>query len=215
MKVGIIIPYSIDRGWLQDAKESVMNQTYDNITLILSKSDSSVGHNINQGAIKLLEDGCDLIRYLCEDDELTLDSVERTVKHFQENPELDFVHGNAFTLNDKSMTYYSAPIEEPTLQEMTQLNRLHGGTVTYRADIFKEFQFDEELWTGEEYDFNLMLLHNNKKLGKIPFPLYIYRRHDKQKSLGNKDANYQASRQRQIQQIQTDTNESINCIITR
>lgn len=202
MKVGIIIPYSIDRGWLNEAKESVRNQSYKNIALIDSQGDCSVGRNINEGAKIALNAGCDIIRYLCEDDMLTPDSVLHTVEYFIDHYDVDFVHGNAITLRGTTESHYIAPIEEPTLEQMIQLNRLHGGTVSYRADIFRHFQFDEDLWTGEEYDFNMKIMKAGATIGKIPFPLYIYRRHGKQKSLGNVDPVYQAKRKKAIEGIQ-------------
>ncbi len=52
-KVSIIIPYKIDRGYLNEAIESVKNQTYKGeIELILSQSNGSVSYNLNQGILK-------------------------------------------------------------------------------------------------------------------------------------------------------------------
>jgi GT2 family glycosyltransferase len=57
----------------------------------------------------------------------------------------------------------------------------------YRRDVFERFgYFDETLWTGEEYDFNMMLLSKGATLGYCKAALYVYRRHDEQKSLGKK-----------------------------
>ena len=42
IKVSVIIPYNKDRGWLNEAIESVNNQTHKNIELILSQSDKRV-----------------------------------------------------------------------------------------------------------------------------------------------------------------------------
>lgn len=204
MKVGVIIPYKEDRGWLKEAKESVRNQTYKNIALIDSQGDCSVGKNINEGIKIAKQAGCELVRYLCEDDMLTEDSVRLTVEYFENNPEIDFCHGNAITYYNQEdrRAHYIAPIEKPTLKQMIELNRLHGGTVTYRIGCFAFNQFDESLWTGEEYDFNMNLMSQGFKIGKIPHPLYIYRRHSQQKSLGNISTEYQLKRQRAIKEIQ-------------
>ena len=201
LKVGIIIPYKEDRGWLHEAKQSVRNQTYRNIALIDSQSNRLSGCNFNDGVDIALNAGCDLIRYLCEDDMLTQDSVKLTVDYFRNNPGIDFVHGNAFSLYGDVYKYYSAPIKEPTLEQMIENNRIHGGTVTYKAEIFEDYQIDEDLWTGEEYDFNMMLMSEGKKIGYINHPLYIYRRHSAQKSLGNTSAEYQAKRKKAIESI--------------
>ena len=81
---------------------------------------------------------------------------------------------------------------------MLEFNQIHGGTVTYRRDIIEGDWFDEDLWTGEEYDFNLFLLSQGKQLGYINKDLYIYRHHSAQKSKQN---NNQSERRSAIEQI--------------
>ena len=194
-KVSIIIPYNIDRGWLDEAIESVENQTYQNIELILSKSDKGVSYNLNQGVKKATGD---YIKYLCEDDKLTPRSIELSVEAMKDN---DFIHGNSLTLHPNgALKLYPAPEKIPTLGQMIHANRIHGGTLMYRADVFERFgYFDETLWTGEEYDFNMKIMSKGAKLGYCNAELYIYRRHFQQKSLG-KNAN-QMKRRKAIKQI--------------
>jgi glycosyltransferase involved in cell wall biosynthesis len=197
MKVSIIIPYKEDRGYLDKAIESVEKQSYKNIELILSQSENGGAYNFNNGVRKATGD---LIKYLCDDDMLTINSVKDSVMAMQDN---DFIHGNAINIFPNGQHSVHRPnVCVPTLGLMLVQNRIHGGTLMYRADVFERFGFmDESLWTGEEYDFNLKILSKGAKIGYCDAWLYYYRRHEKQKSLGNLDPEYQQARRAQIETI--------------
>jgi glycosyltransferase involved in cell wall biosynthesis len=181
-KVSIVIPYNRDRGWLNEAEQSIESQTYENIEVIHSQSNNGVSYNLNRGIERTTGD---FIKYLCEDDMLTSNSIEDSVKAMQG---VDFIHGNALTLHDNlDVRKYYASTKRPTLSQMAHSNCIHGGSLMYRADVFERFGlFDESLWTGEEYDFNMLIMSKGAKLGFCDSFLYIYRRHDEQKSLGRK-----------------------------
>jgi glycosyltransferase involved in cell wall biosynthesis len=197
MKVSIIIPYQHDRGYLDKAIESVEKQKYKNIELILSQSENSVGYNFNRGVERATGD---YIKYLCDDDMLTVNSVQDSVKAMQDN---DFIHGNAINLFSNGQHSVHRPsVIKPTLPLMLIENRIHGGTLMYRANVFERFgMMDETLFTGEEYDMNLMFLSKGAKIGYCDSWLYYYRRHEQQKSLGNLATEYQNKRRKQIQEI--------------
>jgi len=179
-KVSIIIPFKEDRGWLQAAIDSVYLQTYKGqIELIESKADAGVSYNLNRG-IKLATG--EYIKYLCDDDLLTPNSIEDSVRAMEGN---DFIHGlaiNRFTSGDKIQ---KPRIIQPSLADMLESNVIHGGSLMYRKDVFERFGlFDETLRSAEEYDFNMRIMKGGAKLGYCNELLYIYRRHDEQKSLG-------------------------------
>ena len=196
MKVSIIIPYKEDRSYLDKAIESIESQSYKNYETIFSQSNNRVGYNLNRG-IEVATG--DLIRYLCDDDMLTPNSLLDTVKRFSG----DFIHSNAFNFYENGRVYRHVPkIKNPNLRELEKRNHFHGGTVVYHASVFDRFGlFDESLWTGEEYDFNLKILHSGAKVGYINSFTYFYRRHPLQKSLGNTDLEYQAQRKQAIEEI--------------
>jgi hypothetical protein len=123
-----------------------------------------------------------------------LDSIEKTVEYFKNN-DADFIHSNAINfwptkdelwIPYKHKLYNDVEGKIPTLQDMVEVNRIHGGTVVYKKECFKNRLFDETLWTAEEWEFNMWLLNNNYKLGYLDAFTYKYRRHDNQKSLGKK-----------------------------
>ena len=197
-KVSIIIPYNKDRGWLDNAIESVYNQTYKGrIELIESKSDKGVSYNINRGIEKATGD---FIKWLPDDDILTNNCIEDSVKAIKNN---DFIHGKAINFFENGLTTKHIPsVKYPSLKQLAYFNHLHGGTIFYRRDVFERFgMFDEKLWTAEEYEYHLRIISKGALLGYCDSFLFKYRRHDNQKSIGKH--NRQAERQREIKRIKS------------
>ena len=181
-KVSIIIPFNRDRGWLKEAIDSVNNQTYTGeIELILSQNEKGVSYNLNRGIERA---NGEFIKYLCDDDRLTPNSIEDSVKAMEGK---DFIHGRAISFfDDGRKDLFTPPVLNPDVNRMILGNCMHGGTLMYRADVFKRFGlFDETLTTGEEYDFNMKIMKGGAKLGYTDSILYEYRRHRTQKSLGH------------------------------
>lgn len=181
-KVSIVIHYDRDRGWKSEAIRSIEQQTYPNIEVIESKSDEGVSYNLNRGIERATGD---FIKYLCEDDMLTENSIEDSVRAIQG---YDFIHGKSYALYDNNaISEYKPPIQHPNLRDLAIENCIHGGSLMYRADIFERFgMFDETLWTAEEYDFNMKIMSKGARINYCDSFLYIYRRHHEQKSLGKR-----------------------------
>lgn len=197
MMVSIIIPCNEDRGFLADTIKAAEMQTYSDIEIIISRLRSSTSNNINQGIKKAKGE---YIKLCADDDLLTPNCIEDSLKAIDG---FDFIHGNAinFWANGAEQSYIP-PIKYPTLRDMLLNNIIHGGTVLYRRDCFYRFGgFDETLWCGEEYEFNMRLLSKGCKLNYCDSFLQRYRRHKKQKSLGNTASDYQAKRQIEINKI--------------
>lgn len=197
--ISVIIPYKEDRGWLDKAIESVETQTYKNYEIILSQSDNRVGYNLNRGIEKAKGD---YIKYLCDDDLLTPNSLMDSLKGIKY---FDFIHGNAINFFPNGRQSIQRPIKRHfECRELLRRNYIHGGTLMYKSEVFEKYGlFDESLWTGEEYDFNLKILKGGARIGYVNSTLYLYRRHELQKSIGNMDGEYQAKRQLQIQEIKS------------
>lgn len=179
--ISVIIPFKEDRGYLNQAIESVNQQTYSNIELILSQGEGGVSENLNEGIKKSKGK---YIKYLCDDDWLPPMSIELSLKEIQKG--FDFIHGNATNFFSGSDMILQRPRKEnPSLQDMLENNVIHGGSLMYDRKIFEDIGlFDEALTTGEEYELNLRALYHGKRLGYIDKNLYFYRRWENQKSLG-------------------------------
>jgi hypothetical protein len=176
-KVSVIIPYKEDRGWLQDAVASVP----EGVELILSQGEGNWPQNFNKA---LKEATGDYIKYLHEDDMLTPNCIEDSVKAMEEQ-NVDFIHGNAIELymSNQSQKLYKPAITNPTFHNLLQRNVIHSPTLMYRREVFETvglFNESDKVHSFEEYEFNLRCLKAGLKIGYCNSTLAIYRRHPRQ-----------------------------------
>jgi hypothetical protein len=174
--VSVIIPYKEDRGWLQDAINSVPKS----VQLLLGKGDGNWPANFNK---MLPEAKGKFIRYLHEDDMLSANCIDDSLKAFAETG-ADFIHGNAeeFWSYKEDRQVYVPKIKNPTLNDMLAKNYIHSATLMYKREVFERLGgFDEKLNTAEEYEFSLRCLKAGMQLGYCPVILAHYRRHPLQK----------------------------------
>ena len=171
--ISVIIPYLKDRGYLNEAIESVVLQTYPYHELLL-ESGGTQGANINN-ALKRAKG--EYIKILHDDDILPPNSL----KDLREGIEgYDWVCGDAESFGEERFCdpqVYEGRV--PDFQRMIEENEVYGGTTLYRKEIVR---YDEDLWTGEEYDFHLRLLKNGYRCNYIPKVVHNYRLHEFNKS---------------------------------
>ena len=189
-KVSIIIPYNIDRGYLDDAIKSAEGQG----EIILSQSDRSVGYNVNIG-MRFVKTPYFCI--LAEDDLLTPNAIKDRLEAIGD---ADWLHSNGegFTPEGQIIGFPWAD-SDPTLQGMLKFNQIVGSTTLYKTDLGRLFPWDDSLITAEEYDFHLRLLYQGIIPAYLDKVTFRYRRHLEQKSLGV-NAN-QKERQRVVESI--------------
>ena len=175
-RVTVIIPYNRDRGWLKDAVKSVP----EGVQLILSQGEGNWLQNFNK--VYSQAEG-EFIKYLHEDDMLTANCIEDSIKTFEETG-ADFIHGNAHEIYEGSLRVkiYHPKITIPTLEDMLRKNYLHSATIMYRRSVFEKVGlFNENLIQADEYEFSLRCLKAGLKVGYCNSTLGIYRRHREQK----------------------------------
>lgn len=198
-KVSVIIPFKQDRGWLKQAINSVERQTYPNIELIIQQGNMNVSTNINRGIERSTGD---FIKYLCDDDLLPPKSIEHSLKAFK-YPATKFIHGNAISFRGDIVStgvVFKPIYKHITFDNMIVRNHVHGGTLMYKRECFENHgMFNESLFTGEEYELNLRLLHKGLKSSYIDEVLAYYRLHENQKSIGNTNKEYQRLRQAHVE----------------
>jgi len=174
-KVTVIIPYKEDRGWLNEAINSVPKD----VQLIVSQGEGNWPENFNK---VLSQVKGEYVKFLHEDDMLFPDSIEKAVEGI-EKQNVDFVHGNAIEIfMSGRQGKYVPSIKIPTIEDLKKKNVIHSVTLMYKKEIFDKIGgFDESLNTQEEYEFNLRCLKAGFKIGYCNSELGIYRRHAKQK----------------------------------
>jgi hypothetical protein len=176
-KATVIISYKEDRGWLKDAIDSIPSD----VQLILSQGNNSWSEDFNRALPKVRGK---YIKYLHEDDMLTENSIEESIKAI-EGLGVDFIHGDVIELHQNTgrQLLWRPPIAVPTLKDLLFKNTMHSASMFYRREVFEKLGgFDPDLNTSEDYEFNLKCLANGMKLGYCSTgPLAIYRRHGSQK----------------------------------
>lgn len=174
LPVTVIIPYKKDRGWLQDAINSVQK----NVQLLVSQGEGNWPANFN----KVLDQATGkYIRWLHEDDMLTENSIEEAVFAIEDQG-VDFIHGNAYELRGDKNKVYIPRVQIPTVQDLINRNVIHSATLMYKREVFEKVgRMDESLWTAEEYEFNLRCLSAGLRIGYCNAFLAYYRRHPQQK----------------------------------
>ena len=184
--ISVIIPYNKDRGYLQECIESIENQTYKNFEIILSKSDASVGRNINQGVKKAKGE---FIKYIAEDDLLTPNSLEDLRKGIDN---YDWCVADAVNFEGSKEPVSKWLGYVPELKKMfTKEHQIHGGTTLFKRDLWARFGgFDESLTTAEEYDWQLKLLFHKIPLTYVHSVVCMYRLWSGSKSQGVKRNDY-------------------------
>jgi glycosyltransferase involved in cell wall biosynthesis len=195
--VSVIIPYNKDRGYLKDAIKSLEGQTYTDWELILSHGDESLGVNMNRGVARSKGE---YIKLLSEDDMLPPDSLKILTEGIVG---YDFVYANAENFGELDGWPRFHDDHTVTFEEMLHHNCMHGGTTLYRKDVFLEVGgYDEHLYTAEEYDLHLRLLKAGYKHRHIPAIVYLYRKHEDNKSSNKESFRKRISRHAYIKQIQ-------------
>ena len=175
--VSIIIPYNKDRGYLSQCVDSVKNQTYKDIELILSKGDNVWPVNFNNGLKKAKGE---FVKFIHEDDWLLVDGVEKLVKGIGDAP-WAYAGAVEYRLSTEERTIYIPP--ETNLADMLDKNKVHAGATLYRTDILKAVGgMNESLWTGEEYELNLRLMSKGYMPNLVKAPVYVYRHWTGQKT---------------------------------
>jgi GT2 family glycosyltransferase len=181
--VSVIIPYNRDRGYLQDAINSVFYSG--ECEILLSQSDNNCAYNINRG-LKIAKG--EYIKILAEDDMLTPNSLRILVKGIQG---YDFVYADAENFGDLDGWPERSYDKTVTLESMLQGNGINGGGCLYRTEILRAAGgWDESLWTAEEYDLHLRLIKAGYKHRHVPGIVYRYRRHGDNKSGKDREARH-------------------------
>ena len=174
--VTIIIPYNKDRGWLQQAIDSIP----EGVQVILSKGNGNWPENFN----KVLDQAeGKYIRWLHEDDMLTTNCIEDSIRTFEEQ-DVDFIHGNVIEITPEGRVIgvYISPIKYPTVDDLLRKNVLHSASMMYKREVFKKVgKMNDTLNTAEEFEFNLRCLKAGLKIGYCNSSLAFYRRHSQQK----------------------------------
>ena len=185
-KVSIIIPTYNQSQYLEEAMESVLNQTYQNIEIIIVDDGStdntsevvkSFDNKIiyipqkNKGASSARNAGIkkaqgQYVAFLDSDDMWIKNKLEKQIKFIQNNPEIGLLGTGCYQMVDINKMIYKKifPAKNETLQkDLIKYNPFIQSSVIIKKDVFNHIDlYDEKFKESEDYDLWLRIAQKYK-----------------------------------------------------
>lgn len=203
-RVSVIIPTYNRSAWLKEAVNSVVNQTFTNVELIIADdgSDDDTPEIVSQFShpvryLRLAHSGRpavvrnraldasagDLVAFLDDDDLWAPEKLEEQVALFEKHPQVDFVYCNARAVDAAGQL--SAPLLSPSQRQPKRVfDALLASCFIYPSTIMVSRKrmlaagaFDESLPIVEDYDLWLRLAYRGRA-GFVPASAVTVRRHE-------------------------------------
>lgn len=199
--VSVLIPVYNSEAYVKEAVDSILNQTYQNLEVIIINDGSSDGsleilENIqdlrvqlvsreNRGLVQTLNEGIDLatgefLVRMDSDDISTEDRIEKQLKYMLKNQEV-VVCGCFY----EEFGARQVIIKNPTKYTTIERNLCWGPVVCHPSVMIKKsvfedgLRFEDEFFTAEDYKLWVDVLEKGK-IANIPEVLLKYRVHDGQ-----------------------------------
>ena len=194
-KVSVIIPFYNDHKTIKRAIDSVLNQTYEHIEIIIVDDCSTepinlknidrysnikvITHKQNKGLSSARNTGVrsangEYIAFLDADDEYHPDKIYEQKIAIQENSVVTCESLRIYPNSHKRhlKTKYKVVSK---IRQLIFRNYLNGAGILIKSSTLKKLHlYDEKLRSCEDYDLYLRLLRNNYKIIIIKKPLYLY-----------------------------------------
>ncbi len=205
--VSIIVPIHNGARWIQDTLISLLNQSYQNLEILLIDDASTddlgavlvtfddprlrVEHLRVNGGVSAarnvgIQMACGEFIAFCDADDISLERrIETQVKHMKANPELDLC-GTAFTCFDAfGESAVQHPEDNTVIRRALMIGNCFGlSTVLAKSVVLKGNRFDESLGLAEDYELWTRLAIKRTFFSNIQESLVRYRLHEQQASKG-------------------------------
>ena len=203
--VTIIMPVYNGEKYIQEAINSIINQTYsnwelvivddgstDNTASIIKKFDDSrikYVYQKNQGPSAARNKGIGLaegnyIAFIDADDMYVKDKLEKQVAYLEETPAVDIVYNDIKVIDVSSRVLYTLKSEGIYQNREDFLSVLLfrqiiplPPSILAKKKCFEKIRFNTKYVHGEDYDLTIRLAQENK-YGYLKESLYLYRRHE-------------------------------------
>lgn len=212
--VSVIIPCFNRENYLVETIESVLNQTWPNIELIVVDdgcTDGSraileaYGHRltilehhgrVNKGQSAAINVGLsfcrgDYIAILDSDDLFAPDKIEKQMNYLLSNPDVGLVYANGYAIDEHGNKLYDfyddSHVErsDPSRVLMDCYFLLPNNALVRRAAFMEAGGFDENLRAAQDHDMAIRIAEVTR-IGYLPDYLFCYRRH--KDSISHKNA---------------------------
>lgn len=197
--VSVIIPCYNYAAYMAETIDSVLNQSYPNIEIILI-DDGSTDHTAevatcyagrvqyyyqsNRGLSAARNAGFEYasgnyVVYIDADDKLAPDYISETMRVASVHPDAAFVYTQQqYFEASHDITRFPAY----NVQTLKQRNYIPACTLI-RADVLRRFRYDTRFTSWEDWDFYLTLAEAGLHGVRLDRPLVLYRKHADQKSM--------------------------------
>ena len=188
--------------YIKEAIESVLNQTYKNIELIIvddstnSETIETINHYSSDkrvtvirdkkriGFVKALNSGLrkakgEYIARMDGDDVSLPDRLAKQIEFFEKNPKVDVLGGNIQIINELGeIVSYRKYFKRNLFLQLGGIFRspvAHPTVMFRRSIVDNDFFYDESFLKSEDIDFWFRLRNNGYKFENLPFNLLSYR----------------------------------------
>lgn len=174
-RLTVIIPYNKDRGFLQEAIDSVNAQTVP-VKLILAHSEGTCAENLQIGLDQV---DTEFYSILAEDDWIHEDFTKKMLQKVDNADggffgDFDLFYSDAYQMKRGGRVLWRGAYHGHA--DLLTGTLIHGGAVMYKtASVRKVGGYDTSLTTAEEYDLHLKMSYNGMQFAYVNFPLYFYR----------------------------------------
>lgn len=211
-KVSVVIPCYNRVQYVSEAIDSVLDQTYENLELIVvddGSTDQSLavlegyrdrlkilrhagGENRGQSAsinLGIAHSDGEYLAVLDSDDYWALDKLEKQVAVFEADPEVGLVYGNARIVDDYGKLLYLRYADDH--EERNEIGSVlancyfsvPSNSLIRREVLGRVGTFDEGLRAAQDHDMAIRIAEATK-LAYIPDVMFHYRRHENSISAG-------------------------------
>lgn len=202
--VSIVMPTRNHARFIKEAIDSVLNQSYENIELLvmdgvstdntvdilksygdrirwISESDKGQTDAINKGTALL---SGEILAYLNSDDVILPGAIETVVRSFNEHPEYDMVYGNADYIDVNSNVTGTYNTDEYSFERLMQDCCVCQPAAFWRRRIVERIgPFDVSMQTAMDYEYWLRMATSGAIIKHIPEKLAQSRLHVDAKTL--------------------------------
>lgn len=198
--VSIIIPCFNQGQYLQEAVDSVLASTYENIEIIIINDGSSEKSDFltnfsapktkvikqeNQGVCAARNNGINIasgkyILPLDADDKIYPEYIQKAVEILENNPKIGIVYCEAEFFGQVSGKWR---IAEYVFPDILWTNSIFNSSIYKKTDWQKVGGYKKEMNLGfEDWEFWLSLIELGVEVYRIPEVLFLYRQHDNSRS---------------------------------
>lgn len=195
-KVSIVLPTHNGAKYIRESIDSCLNQTYQNIELIIIDDCSTddtpsivnsykntkiklLRHDQNKGVSNALNTGFSVasgkyFTWTSDDNYYNLNAIEKFTNFMEANKNIDFVYSDYYLSDENGIVR----LTKTGISDHLLKTNVIGPCFMFKRIVYETLGgFKEEAFLCEDYEYWMRVYTNNFNFAKVPEPLYFYRMH--------------------------------------